>query len=107
VRPISARVKKILLADPRMKRCALAPVQDLYEPCDGRIEFEHAWIYAGRQIDEPWAIIGVCSKHHKMKDGDRAVKAAIETASLMLATDEDLAQYPRKNWQQIRRSLGL
>ncbi len=94
----------------RMKRCTLAPVQDLYGACSGRLanpEWHHVFTYAGQQINEPWAIVGACSRHHEMVKTDRAVKMAFEAASLMLATDEDLARYPRKDWNQIKKSLGL
>lgn len=84
MRCVSKNLKQ-LESDPRMKRCALADKQDQCGPCWGRVEWEHAWIYASHQIDRPWAIIGVCHKHHMMKDGNRAVKAGIETASLAFA----------------------
>lgn len=32
--------------------------------CAGRITWEHALIYAGRQLDEAWAILCICSYHH-------------------------------------------
>ncbi len=99
-----------LEALPRMKRCTLAPVQDLYGACSGRLthpEWHHVWTYAGQQINEPWAIVGACSRHHEMVKADRAVKMAFEAASLLLATEEDLARYPRKDWDQIKKSLGI
>ena len=107
MRPISPAVKKELLADPRMKSCALAPLQGLYEPCHGRVQFHHVWIYAGRQIDEPWAIQPACVHHHKLVESQRAVKMAFETASLLLAGEADLLKYPRRDWGQVRKALGL
>ena len=32
--------------------------------CEGRITWEHALIYGGSQIDEAWAILGICEFHH-------------------------------------------
>lgn len=90
-----------------MKVCALAPVQDLYERCDGRIEWHHVFIYASSQIPDAWNIQPACHKHHMLVTGQRAVKAAFEVAALRLATPEDLARYPHKDWQQLKRSLGL
>lgn len=90
-----------------MKRCTLATVQDMYGECSGRVEWHHVWIYAGNQIQEPWAILAGCHHHHEQVKKDRAIKAAFEAASLSLATPEDLARYPRKDWAQIRKSLGL
>lgn len=34
--------------------------------CDGRITWEHAIIYAGKQLNETWAILGICEYHHKV-----------------------------------------
>ena len=110
MRPIPPAMRAELEQQPRMKRCELSVLQDVYERCEGRTmhpEWHHPWIYAGKQINEPWAIVAACSKHHKMVDSDRAVKMAFEAASLMLATDEDLARYPRKDWDQIKKSLGI
>ena len=106
MRPISAPVKKKLELDPRMKLCPLRHNR-LVESCEGRVQWDHVWIYANHQIDEVWAIVGVCEKHHKEKDGDRYIKRIIERESLLRSTPEDLAKYPRKNWQQIKKSLGL
>ena len=32
--------------------------------CSGRITWEHVIIYAGKQLNEIWAIIPLCEKHH-------------------------------------------
>lgn len=95
---------------PRMKRCALAPVQGIYGLCSGRIrnpEWHHVFQYAGKQISETWAIVAGCTYHHGMVTKDRAIKMAFEAASLMEATEEDLAKYPRKDWAQIKKTLGI
>lgn len=99
------KMRDELASLPRMKRCAVAGMG--YESCDGRIEFDHVWIYAGRQINELWAILGLCHCHHVAKDGNFLLKETILRASLRIATDEDLAKYPRKNWDQIKKSLGF
>lgn len=107
MRSISSRVSKELHTQLRMKQCVIRDLQDLYGPCGGKIEWDHVWIYAGRQIDEPWAIVGLCHDHHMAKEGEPAVKAAVQTASLMLATIEELSKYSRKDWEQIKHSLGI
>lgn len=62
----------MLARDPFMKRC----IHD-NEECDGRVEFEHALIYAGKQVVEWWSIIPVCTYHHRgkglVKDFNQAV----------------------------------
>lgn len=109
MRPIPQKMRQELEKLPRMKQCTLAPLQDLYGPCEGRKtnpEWHHVWMYAGKQINELWAILAGCSRHHRMAT-DPAIKAAFETASLMLVTPEDLSNYSRKDWAQIKKSLGM
>lgn len=111
MRPISLRVRQVLDTHPRMKRCALAGLSRLHGPCSApgtRPEWHHVWIYAGRQIDEPWAIVAACPRHHDEVKSQPSIKAAFEEYSLrVLATDEDLAEYPKKDWGQIKRALGI
>lgn len=51
-----------MLADPYYKTCA----RKTDGGCDGRITFEHAIIYAGRQLQEKWAIVPICARHHEV-----------------------------------------
>lgn len=105
MRPIPLKMRAELEEEPRMKRCALVGLE--FGSCDGRVEWDHQWIYAGKQINEKWALLGVCSKHHYDKNGNQLLKESLARKSLNLATEEDLQKYPRKNWAQIKRSLGL
>lgn len=91
----------------RMSVCTLWVLQDVYGHCEGRIEWHHVFQYAGQQINEAWAIVGACHKHHEMVKSDRAIRMAFETASLKLASNEELAAYPRKKWDEIKRTLGI
>jgi hypothetical protein len=60
MRPIPKKLLNEILADPYYKTCIRAKTNQ----CDGRITLEHAIIYAGRQVNEKWAILPVCEKHH-------------------------------------------
>jgi len=51
-----------ILADPFYKRCA----REIDGGCAGRITFEHAIIYAGKQLQEKWAILPICARHHEV-----------------------------------------
>ena len=96
--PIPIKLKKEILADPYYKQCAR---KDRH--CKGRITFEHALIYAGRQIQEKWAIIPLCAYHHsvdKFQDGGGLDKRINERIAVSRATPEDLAKYPKRNWKQ-------
>lgn len=73
--------------------------------CSGRSTMEHAWIYAGRQINEKWAIIRLCEYAHSV--GPYAMNGILnkrinQWISLQHATDEDLKKYPRMKWELSR-----
>lgn len=105
MRPITQRVKDKVLARP--------PVCQRYtvfkdHVCHGRITLEHCWVYGGKQIDEPWAIIKLCAWAHdvdQFQDGGNLDKGKNQLVSLMQATDEDLAKYPRVDWNQKKKFL--
>lgn len=101
MRPIDPKNRKKMAADKFYKQCCLKD-----EHCHGRIEWHHVWIYAGKQIDEIWAIVPVCYYHHQ-KAGVGEVKDKLELVSLGRASDEDLKRYNKKNWPQIKNYLKL
>jgi hypothetical protein len=80
--------------DPYYQKCARAGSE-----CEGRITWEHAWIYAGKQINEKWAIIPLCVFHHLGKGLDKKWNQA---CALNRATEEDLSKYPKKDWNKER-----
>ncbi len=99
MRPIPKKLREELVSDPYYKYCAR-----LGSDCSGRITWEHAWTYAGRQINEKWAIIPLCWYHHL---GPGLNKEINRLLSLARATVEDLAKYPRMNWTQVKKSLNI
>jgi len=76
-------------------------------PPDGLLkniyQMEHAWIYAGKQIIKKWAIIRTCWWAHQGPGLDKKINHWI---SLGHATDEDLKEFPRRDWEQERRYLN-
>lgn len=84
--------KKLLneiLKDDYYKKCARADERT----CKGRITFEHSHIYAGKQIQEKWAIIPLCAYHHKVdqfQDNGDLQKELNQLIALNRATDEEL-----------------
>lgn len=97
MRPIPMKLRKEIAADPWMKICC-------HPDCSRKPEWEHAWIYAGKQINEKWAIIPVCEYHHRGPGLDKDFNRRI---ALSRATDADLAKYPKRNWTQEKIRLGL
>lgn len=66
--------------------------------CIGRITWEHTLIYAGKQIDEVWAIIKLCEYHHDVNtqqgNGDLQKEKNVWIA-LNRATDQELIKYSK------------
>lgn len=65
--PIPKEMREQLSEDPFMKRCALWDSE-----CEVRIEWHHAISYAGKRVNELWAIIPLCTKHHREESKNRA-----------------------------------
>ncbi len=70
--------------------------------CAGRVEWEHSTIYAGRQLNEKWAIIPCCTYHHR---GNGLDKDYNRLRALLRASHDDLAKYPRANFEQQKTYL--
>ena len=98
--PIPEKLREELANDPYYQVCARLKDGD----CEGRITWEHAWIYAGKQIQERWAIIPLCWHHHL---GAGLEKPKNQYIALMRATPAELAKYPNKNWAEELRRLKL
>lgn len=83
MRRIPQKLKEEILKDSYYKKCAR--LNDGY--CEGRITWEHAIIYSGRQLNEKWAIIPLCWKHHLGNGLDKDKNVCI---ALLRATEEEL-----------------
>lgn len=95
-RALRARLGK----DPYMRVCARAwplPLRSADVQCKGRITWEHALLYAGKQVQEPWAIIPLCEYHHLGPGLDKQINIRL---ALRRATPEDLARYPWNTWER-------
>lgn len=90
MRKIPPKLREEMANDPYYLTCARLNIT-----CKGRLTWEHAWIYAGRQINEKWAIIPLCEYHHLYEGFD---KHENQRLALKRATPEDLAKYPKKDW---------
>lgn len=91
MRPIPPKLKAALAADPEYKVCAKSSVAG--HNCDGRITWEHAIIYAGRQLNERWAIIPICAYAHSVdfhQDGGDLDKQVNMWIALNRASEDEL-----------------
>ncbi len=87
---IPIKLRKILEADPFMRQC-------IHEGCENSPEYEHCFIYAGKQIQRAWAIVPCCTYHHRGQGLDKNFN---KYCALIRATDEDLAEFPRADFPQ-------
>ena len=101
--------RKRLSEDPFYARC----VRYKEDTCKGRVTWEHAFIYAGRQIDEDWAILPICEFHHGVGEyqdrGDLQKELGQFIALDRLRRSGHLLYastgYPRTDWEQLFKYL--
>ena len=107
MRAIPRKMKKEMLEDPAYHTCMRNAMFNDHI-CRGRLTLEHAFIFAGRQINEKWAIMSLCAWGHDVDEyqgGGNLDKRKNEYCCLMRATEQDLAKYPGKDWEQLRKFL--
>lgn len=77
--------------------------------CQGRITREHALIYAGRQIDEAWAIVLLCEYAHSLGpwlDSGILDKKKNEWIAINRMPAEALKRFYKADWAQKKRYLN-
>ena len=102
MRLIPKKMREEIAQDPFMRCCIYERDDAPNQNCQGRITFEHAFIYAGRQINEKWAIVPCCENHNS---GPAMVKSFNKFVALNRASEEDLAKYPKVDWVQLKKYL--
>lgn len=98
MRPIPLVIRKKIDADPFYKSC----VRLSEGGCDGRITIEHALQFQGRQLNELFALLPLCWRHHLGKGLSKEYNRHV---ALQRATDADLAKYSRANWKTLKTHL--
>jgi len=104
MRPIPKKMLQQILDDPFYQKC----IRDFEGKCKGRITLEHSLIWAGRQINDIFAIVPVCACHHEVdeyQNSGQMDKQVNQLAALLRATPEDLKKYPRVDWEQEKKRL--
>lgn len=72
------------------------------------IEWHHALIYAGRKLQEKYAIRALCVDCYRGENG--TINAIAKQFCMLLAITEGLmngieAKYPKCDWRQMRRGI--
>lgn len=105
--PIPQKVRKEIANDPSYKLCKLKGLHG--HVCGGRITMEHALIYAGKQIQEKWAIISICASGQEVdffQDAHTMKKELNVWIALNQATTDDLARFPKASYRFQRDNLN-
>ncbi len=107
--PIPPDIKKIIDADPFYETCSLHGQKG--HTCGGRRNTrEHAFIYAGKQIQEVWAIIPVCEAGQEVgsfQDSHTMVKNMNKWVALNRATDAELNKFYKATPSYVKERSRL
>jgi hypothetical protein len=90
-------LRRELSEDPYYRTCSRANGD-----CEGRITWEHALTYAGRQIQAKFAIIPLCEWHHsvnRFQDAGGLNKPINVEIAMGRATAIDKTKYPLLPWK--------
>ena len=106
MRKIPENLKQEILEDNFYKQCARKKEGN----CRGRITWEHAIIYAGKQLNEKWAILPICAYHHEVDSyqdcGDLNKEVHVWIA-LNRATEDELRNISKAiNYLALRDRLN-
>ena len=102
MRPIPKQLREDIARDPFMAFCIYEAKGEGID-CEGRVEWEHVFTYSGKQINEAWSILPVCTYHHR---GAGLNKEYHQYIALKRADIDDLEKrMPRKDWRQIYKYL--
>jgi hypothetical protein len=89
---IPLKLRNELAADPEYRVCARAEEGDCMTFGNNRITWEHALLYAGKQIQRRFAIIPLCWWHHI---GAGLNKIWNKKYAMSRATQQDKKDFPR------------
>lgn len=94
--------RKIIDSDPWYKQCRY---RDCPKPVEER---HHALQYAGKRIQKAWAIIPLCTNHHRGSFGtiSRAVKDYCTWLAILRGQKELVVDYPKFDWVKLKNALA-
>jgi hypothetical protein len=87
---IPKKLRAELAADPYYRKCCLTGKT----AAETKIEWHHGFIWAGKQLQEKWAILPVTEEVHK-KANNSLIKGHLDLIMLCRASDETLTKYSK------------
>lgn len=104
-KPLTPETREKINSDPFYRLCARRDEGD----CQGRTTMEHAVYYAGKRLDEWWALVPICAYHtcvDQFQDSGKMDKNKHLWIALNRASDKELNKYPRANFIEKRNLLN-
>lgn len=106
--PIPTALRYKLFLDPWMNACKYRD-QTTGETCNrSPVEWNHAIIYAGKQLNTWYAIIPLCTEHHRgymLGSISNSVKLWCELLAILRGQYELDKDCPKWNWRQRLQAL--
>ena len=103
MRPIPKKLREELSNDPFMNKC-------VYTGDTKDVSWEHCWIYAGRQINERWAIVplrgDLNDSHPPTEVKEKCQLISLQRAKELGEWDNLKKKYPRHDWEQKLKYLS-
>ncbi len=90
---IPKKMRSEMAIDPAYSVCSLTGVKG--HVCGGEVTWEHAMYFAGKKVQEKWAIIPLCARGHAVngfQDAGTMNKELNQWVALNRANDEELRQ---------------
>jgi hypothetical protein len=89
---IPEEMREELSDDPFMQECIIGGIR-----CEGRIEWQHAFTYAGKRQNVIWGILPMCHIHHGLESGYRQeqIDSMRKRISHFKAEEEVATLYPK------------
>lgn len=99
--PIPKAINEQMNRDPFMKRCCLRD-----DECSERIERHHSITFCSKRLNEAWAILPVCSYHHRVEARyDIGIK--LLWIALNRATDQELIRISKAiDYLELKKRLN-
>lgn len=102
MRPIPPKLKEDLVHDPWYKRCCITGKT----ATQGRIEWHHNFIFAGRQVNEKWCILPLLKRIHA-REKEQTIGARLDWIMLNRANQEELKKYSlQENKKKLNEMFG-
>lgn len=100
MRKIPEQLRDELSQDKFYKECCISD-----NDCDGKIEWHHNLIFAGKQVNETFCILPVCQYHHE-KEKHLIYKEKLNWVMWARATHEQILEYSKAiDYQEVFNRL--